>query len=62
MIHVVAWSSLTEEQRRKVQLLNLMYIYEGFHNVECVFSRNTRQGNQFDFKTDTFQNVKYQHI
>ena len=48
------------EQRRKTQLLGLMYIYKNFHNVERTFERNTRQGNRYHFITDAYQSGKYQ--
>ena len=50
------------EQRRMVQLLGLMYLmymYKSFANVERIFARNTRQGNQYNFRTENYQSSKY---
>ena len=53
-------SLVSLEQRRKCQLLSLMYVYKNYHNVERVFARATRQGNRFHFITDTYQSGEYQ--
>ena len=53
-------SLVSLEQRRKCQLLSLMYVYKNYHNVERVFARATCQGNRFHFITDTYQSGKYQ--
>ena len=52
-------SLVSLEQRRKCQLLCLMYIYKNCRNVQRVFRRQTRQGNRYHFITDAFQSGKY---
>ena len=52
-------SLVSLEQRRKIQLLSLMYIYNSFANVERVFVRNTRQGNRYHFCVENYQGGKY---
>ena len=47
------------EQRRKTQIVGLMYIYKNCCNVERVLARNTRQGNRYHFITDAYQSGKY---
>ena len=54
-------SLVSLEQRRIVQLLSLMYIYKGFANVEHIFVRNTRQGDRYNFHTETYQGSKYKN-
>ena len=49
------------EQRRKSQLLGLMYVYKNGHNVERIFARNTCQRDRYHFITDTYQSGKYQN-
>ena len=52
-------SLVSLEQRRKLQLLGLMYIYKNCRNVERIFPRNTRQGERYHFRTDNYQSGKY---
>ena len=52
-------SLISLEQRRKIQLLSLMYIYNSFANVERVFVRNTRQGNRYHVRVENYQGGKY---
>ena len=49
------------DQRRQVQLLNLMYIYRNFVNVQREFARNTRQGERYNFRVDNYQSSKYKN-
>ena len=52
-------SLVSLEQRRKCQLLCLMFIYQNCRNVQRVFPRQTRQENRYNFITDAFQSGKY---
>ena len=52
-------SLVSLEQRRKVQMLGLMYVYKNFVNVERIFAKNTRQGNRYNFRVENYQSSKY---
>ena len=52
-------SLISLEQRRKIQVLSLIYIYKSFAYVERVFVRNTRQGNRYHFCVENYQRGKY---
>ena len=50
------------EQRRRKQLLNLMFIYKDRHNdVRRIHERNTRAANVYSFVRERYNNVKYKN-
>ena len=53
---------LSLEQRRQIQLLNLMFIYKTRHrNVRRIHGRNTRAANVFSFTRERYNNNKYKN-
>ena len=58
-MHVRA-NSLSLEQRRRVQLLCLMYIFKGRHlNVRRVHNLRTRAADVFSFTKERYDCIKY---
>ena len=54
--------ALTLEQRRQVQLLNLMFIYTLRHeDVRRLHARNTRAANTYSFTRELYHNNKYKN-
>ena len=53
---------LSLEQRRRKQLLNLMFIYKQRHfDIRRVHARNTRAANVYSFVRERYNNVKYKN-
>ena len=53
---------LSLEQRKKKQLLNLMFIYKLRHvNIRRLHGRNTRAANVFSFTRERYHNNKYKN-
>ena len=47
------------EQRRRIQLLIMMYRKSKDNTLRKVFIRNTRESTRFTFKTDSFEGALY---
>ena len=54
-------SLLSLDQRRKFQLLALMFIHKTNHNVRRPFNRATRGADRFQFYLERYNNVKYKN-
>ena len=54
-------SLVSLEQRRKIQLLGLMFINKNFSTVERVFAKNTRKGKRYNFDLENYQGSKYKN-
>ena len=52
---------LSLDQRRKIQLLSLMFIHKHTHNVQRPVRRLTRGGDRFRFHLERYNNVKYKN-
>ena len=52
---------LSLEQRRKKQLLSLMFIYKQRHNVARIHSRRTRAAEIFSFVRERYNCIKYKN-
>ena len=53
---------LSLEQRRQLQLLNLMFIYKNRHrDVRRIHGRNTRAANVYSFTRERYHNNKYKN-
>ena len=50
---------LSLEQRRKIQLLCLMFIHKQGHNVAWLYHRNTRAAQNFAFARERYNCLKY---
>ena len=52
---------LSLDQRRKIQLLTLMFIHKTNHNVQRPFNRATRGADRFKFYLERYNNMKYRN-
>ena len=52
---------LSLDQRRKFQLLSLMFIHKKNHNVQRPFNRATRGPDRYSFHLERYNNVKYKN-
>ena len=52
---------LSLDQRRKVQLLSLMFIHKFNHDVRRPVNRHTRGADRFKFKLERYNTVKYKN-
>ena len=53
---------LSLEQRRRRQLMYLMFIYKNRHdNIGRIYPRNTRGANVFSFVRERYNNMKYKN-
>ena len=53
---------LSLEQRRQLQLLNLMFIYKNRHrDIRRIHGRNTRAANVYSFTRERYHNNKYKN-
>ena len=59
-LHVKA-KLLSLGQRRKIQLLSLMYNHKQTLNVRRVHARPTRNALRFTFYTERYNNIKYKN-
>ena len=52
---------LSLDQRRKIQLLSLMYKHKSNYNAQYIFPRATRGANRFKFDLERYKVVKYKN-
>ena len=52
---------LSLEQRRTLQLLNLMYLHKHDPRNTQVLPRHTRAADRMQFKVERYNNLKYKH-
>ena len=52
---------LSLDQRRKIQLLSLMFIHKKNHNVQRPVNRLTRGADRYKFYIERYNNVKYKN-
>ena len=52
---------LSLDQRRKIQLLHLMYKHKSNYDVQHIFHRATRGAERYRFKAERYNVVKYKN-
>ena len=52
---------LSFDQRRKIQLLSLMYKHKSNHDVQHIFRRATRGADRYKFALDRYNVTKYKN-